>query len=147
MDWIWKDRRRAQAGTTLVELLVSLVVIGLALTLIIGIFSTALLDATIAKRNTAVEVVARYELDKIHASAFNTSPRPYSECFATESPNAPQLLGDYQDPCADNRFSLRADVTLTTSPSANVQIWSVSIVSWPDAAPVGNPLSVLKVNR
>lgn len=147
MDWIWKDRRRAQSGTTLVELLVSLVVIGLALTLIVGIFSTALLDATIAKRNTAAQAVAQYELDKIHASAFDPSPQPYSECFATESPDTPQILGDFQDPCTDNTFSLRADVTWTTASSSNVQIWSVSIVSWPDTAPVGDPISVVKVNR
>jgi len=83
-----KDRRKAQAGTTLIELLVSLMVVGLALVLIVGTFSTGLLDATLAKRNTAVDAVVQYEMEKIGASAF-ISAAAYSECFATESLTSP----------------------------------------------------------
>ena len=36
LERFYKDRRRAQAGTTLVELLVSLTIMGLALVLIVG---------------------------------------------------------------------------------------------------------------
>ena len=105
----WKDRRRAQAGTTLVELLVSLMIVGLALVLVVGTFSTGLLDATVAKRNTAVQAVMQYELDQIGASPFNAAPSPYSDCFATESPTSPTSAA-FQGPCPSGSFTLRADV-------------------------------------
>ena len=52
-SWWPRDRRKAQAGATLVEVLVAVVIMGLALTLIVGTFSTGLLDSAISKRNTA----------------------------------------------------------------------------------------------
>lgn len=145
MPW-WKDRRRAQAGTTLVELLVSVMIMGLALVLIVGTFSTGLLNATVAKRNTATEAVVQYELDSISGSRFNPSAQPYSECFATENPNAPVMLSGYQQPCPDNTFSMRADV-LWTRVSSTVQVWTVAVASWPGGTPIGTSVQVYKVNR
>jgi type II secretory pathway pseudopilin PulG len=142
----WKDRRRAQAGTTLVELLVSLMIVGLALVLVVGTFSTGLLDATVAKRNTAVQAVTQYELDRIGASQFNASAPPYSDCFATESPTLP-TSASFQGPCLSGSFTLRADVAWTAGPTATSQKWTVTIVTWPDASAVGLPLSTYKVNR
>jgi type II secretory pathway pseudopilin PulG len=143
----WKDRRRAQAGTTLVELLVSLMIVGLALVLIIGTFSTGLLDASLAKRNTAVEAVVQYELDRIGASTFQSAPQPYSECFATESSIAPQPAAGYQGGCPGGQpYSLRADVTGTVSTPSS-QLWTITVNTWPNPAPVGSPISTYKVNR
>jgi type II secretory pathway pseudopilin PulG len=143
----WKDRRRAQAGTTLVELLVSLMIVGLALVLVVGTFSTGLLDATLAKRNTAVQAVTQYELDRIGASPFDSSAPSYSECFATESPTSPTLLANYADPCPSASFTLRADVTWTSGPTPTSQLWTITVRTWPDASPVGSGLSTYKVSR
>ena len=144
----WRDRRRAQAGTTLIELLVSLMIVGLALVLIVGTFSTGLLDATLAKRNTAVQAVTQYELDQITASQFDPSPQAYSECFATESSTPPQLLNEYQDPCPSGQaYTLRADVTWTHGPTSGSQLWTITVSSWPDQSAIGSPLSIYKVNR
>jgi type II secretory pathway pseudopilin PulG len=143
----WKDRRRAQAGTTLIELLVSLMIVGLALVLIVGTFSTGLLDATIAKRTTTAQAVMQYELDQITGSQYNLSPPLYSECFATESTTPPIRLGSYQAVCPDQTYSFRSDVTWTqNSPSS--QLWSVAVTVWPDGTQqVGSTLQLIKVNR
>jgi type II secretory pathway pseudopilin PulG len=76
-SWWPRDRRQAQSGATLVELLVSVVIMGLALTLIIGTFSTGLLDASLAKRNTAGVAVVQYELDQISGGAYDSTPSAY----------------------------------------------------------------------
>lgn len=143
----WKDRRRAQAGTTLVELLVSLMIVGLALVLVVGTFSTGLLDASIAKRNTAVQAVTQYELDRIGASQFDSSARWYSECFASESPTSPAVLPSYADPCTSTTFTLRADVSWTAGPTSTSQLWTITVKAWPDASTIGSPLSTYKVSR
>jgi type II secretory pathway pseudopilin PulG len=140
-----RDRRRAQAGTTMVELLVSVVIIGLALVLVIGTFSTALLNATLAKRNTAVEAVIQYEMDKITGSQFVSNAENYSECFATESQIPPAVVA-YQASCGSSSYSLRADVTQTKQ-TANRQLWSVAVSTWPNPARVGASVSLYKVNR
>jgi type II secretory pathway pseudopilin PulG len=135
-----KDRRKAQAGTTLIELLVSLMIVGLALVLIVGTFSTGLLNATLAKRNTAVEAVTQYEMEKIGASAFSSAVPAYSECFATESPTSP-------GPCSGSQYTLRADVTWAWNQSSTtVQVWTITISSVPSGAQVSSPVSILKVN-
>ena len=137
-----KDRRKAQAGTTLIELLVSLMIVGLALVLIVGTFSTGLLDATLAKRNTAVDAVVQYEMEKIGASAFSNSAAAYSECFATESPTSAAPA-----PCTGSQYTLRADVTWTWNPSSTtVQVWTIAISSLPSGTQVGLPVSIFKVS-
>lgn len=147
LDLYVRDRRRAQAGATLVELLVSLVIIGLALVIVIGTFSTALLDATLAKRNTASLAATQFELDKIGALGYKASPQPYSECFATENSNAPAPAAAYQGACPDNTYTLRADVDWTAGPTATSQLWTVRLVNWPEGGQVGNSVSILKVDR
>lgn len=145
----WKDRRRAQAGATLVELLVSVMIIGLALVLIIGTFSTGLLDATLAKRNTAAEGVVQYEMDSISGSQYNAAAKSYSECFATESSTTPPALVSYGGPCPSSApYTLRADVSSTVNPGTpSRQLWTIAVAMWPANAPVGSPVSVYKVNR
>ena len=142
----YKDRRRAQSGATLVELLVSMVIMGLALTLVVGTLSSGLLDASVAKRNTAVQAVAQYELDKIGGSTFSPSAQPYSECFATENSTPPQATG-FRGACASS-FSLRADVTVTPGgPTTTTgQTWTVTVVQMPGGSQVGNTTSLYKAN-
>ena len=149
-----RDRRRAQSGATLVELLVSLVIASLALALIVGTLSTGLLDSVLAKRNTAAEAVLQYETESVRASAFSANPTPYSDCFATEASTSPTPApGGYQAGCPSGPFTLRADVTYTwlgspPAPAGNtVQVWTVSIVSWPGASTIGSPISVYKIQR
>lgn len=137
----YKDRHRAQAGTTLVELLVSLMIMGLALVLIVGTISTGLLDAALSKRNTAAEAVIQYELNKIAGAPFSLTPSGYQECFATESPATPAPA-----PCSSD-FTLRADVTVETGSTPTRQKWTVTIVSLTNGAQVGSPTSRSKVNR
>jgi type II secretory pathway pseudopilin PulG len=141
-----RDRRRAQAGTTLVELIVSMMIMGLALVLVVGTFSTGLLDASLAKRNTAAQAVAQYELGEVSGSLYSASAPSYSECFATEAPTAPLTLGSFRAACPPGSFTLRADVRLVSTVNG-VQEWTISIVSWPAAASVGSPISTYKINR
>lgn len=141
-----KDRRRAQSGATLVELLVSLVIASLALALIVGTLSTGLLDSVLAKRNTGAEGVLQYEMQSVKASAFST-PANYSDCFATESPTSPTPAAGYQGSCPSGPFTLRADVSWQWYTPGTVQEWTISIATWPDRSNVGSSVSVLKVNR
>lgn len=142
-----KNRRRAQAGTTLVELLVSLTVVSLALSLIVGTFSTGLLEATFAKRNTSAQAAVQYEMDKITAATFNFSAQAYSDCFATENPVGPAQAG-YQASCPSGPFTLRADVSWQWDPTfTSVQVWQITINDLSSGAQVGVPVSVYKVNR
>lgn len=136
-----KDRRRAQAGTTLVELLVSLTIASLSLALIVGTFSTGLLNATLAKRNTAVQAVIQYEMEQVSGSAFNPSAAAYSDCFATEQPVSPTQAGVYQGSCQPG-FTLRADVSWQPY-SNSVQLWTISVTG-PTGASIGASVQLYK---
>ena len=144
-----KDRRRAQAGATLVELLVSLVIASLALALIVGTLSTGLLDSTIAKRNTAAQAVLQYEMEAVNAGTFSAAAAPYSDCFATEDPSSPTSAGGYQLACPAGPYTLRADVGwqwLASAPGS-VQVWTIVITAWPSNSAIGSSVSVYKINR
>jgi type II secretory pathway pseudopilin PulG len=147
-----RDRRRAQAGTTLVELLVSLTIVGLALVLIVGTISTGLLNSFVEKRSTATEAVIQYELGSVAAGQFNSSAPAYSDCFATESPTAPAPAltsggTTYQQPCPSSSFALRADVAWTPGPTSTSQLWTITVSTWPNPSPIGQPVSIYKVDR
>lgn len=144
LDRFWRDRRRAQAGTTLVELLVSLMIIGLALVIVVGAFSTGLLNATLGKRDVAAQAVVQYELDKINASQYSPAAQPYSECFATETQDKPQVASSAGGACP-GYATLRADVTVTQLTTTRQQ-WTVSVVSLPSGAQAGLRISTYKVN-
>ena len=121
---ILSDRRRAQSGTTLIEVLVSLTIASLALSLVVGTISTGLLDATLAKRNTATEAVIEYEMEQVSASTFSASPSPYSDCFATEQPVSPTPATAGSCP---NGYTLRADVSCPQPCSISLQTWTIAI--------------------
>jgi len=142
-----KDRRRAQAGTTLIELLVSLMIVGIALVLIVGTFSTGLLDATLAKRNTAAQAIVQYEMDKIAASAFSTSALDYSDCFATDNPSSPAPASGYLGSCTGGGYSIRADVEQPSPSSGSLQVWTVTTTSLSDGLRIGTPISIYKADR
>ena len=147
-----QDRRRAQAGTTLVELLVALTIVGLSLVIIVGTVSTGLLNSFIEKRNTAAQAVIQYELGSVAGSHFNPSAPAYSECFATESPTAPAPAltsggTTYQQACPDSSFALRADVAWTSGPTSSSQLWTIRISTWPDPSQIGTAVKIYKVNR
>lgn len=137
-------RRRAQAGTTLIELLVSTMIIGLALLILVGSFSTGLLDATLSKRNTAVSAASEYELEKIGAATYSASPSPYSECFAVDTASVPSQV-ELGATCPPDT-NLRADVT-ETDVQPGVQQWAVQILTYPTLGAVGVNVSVYKVDR
>ncbi|HVH63480.1 MAG TPA: prepilin-type N-terminal cleavage/methylation domain-containing protein [Candidatus Dormibacteraeota bacterium] len=143
-----RDRRRAQSGQSLVEVLVSLVIASLALSLIVGTLSTGLLDATLAKRNTAVQAVLQYEIEAVSASTFNSAAPQYSDCFATEAPTTPTTVG-YTAACPSGPYTLRADATWRwlPSPPNTVQVWTITISAWPSGASIGKTISTYKVNR
>lgn len=136
-----------QSGTTLVELLVAITIIGFALVIVIGVFSTGLLDATLARRNTAVEAITRYELEKIHAGPFDSTAQPWSECFASQNANQPVQLGSYQGACPDATYSMRADVSCAAGCATPLQTWQIAVVAWPDGTAAGSPVSIVKINR
>lgn len=137
-------RHRAQAGTTLIELLVSTMIIGLVVVLLVGAFSTGLLDATLTKRNTAVNAAVEYELERIGAATYASTPTPYSECFAVDTAATPTRVGLAGGcPAGTN---LRADVT-ESNVQAGVQQWSVQVRTYPSLGAVGTKVSVYKVDR
>lgn len=141
-----QSRHRAQAGTTMVELLVSLVIASLALALIVGTLSTGLLDATLAKRNAAAQAVLEYERESVSSSTFDPGALPYSDCFATENTSVPAPASGYQGACT-GPYTLRADVSWSWLPSSpgTVQVWTISISTWPDNSPIGSTLSTYKI--
>ncbi len=128
-----KDRRRAQSGTTLIELLVSLVIASMALALVVGTLSTGLLDATLAKRNTSVQAVMQYEMEQVNATAINAS---FSDCFATENPTAPVPATGYGGSCPSGPYTLRADVNLKLT-SGSAQLWDIKVSAWPSGSDTG----------
>jgi type II secretory pathway pseudopilin PulG len=135
-------RHRAQAGTTLIELLVSVMIIGLAVVMLVGAFSTGVLDATLAKRYIATAAAQQYELEKIGAAAFNGAPSPYSECFAVDTAAAPTQVA-LGDSCPGGT-SLRADITESDA-QPGVQEWAVRVVTYPSLGAIGSTVSVYKV--
>ena len=146
--WWPRDRRQAQSGATLIELLVSLVIMGLALVLIVGTFSTGLLQATLAKRNAAAVAIVQYEVEQISGATYNGSAPSYSDCFATEDATSPPTpAASFQGACTGSSYVLRADVAVAPGPTPNSKLWSITVMSWPDAGQVGQTVSVIKVNR
>lgn len=141
-----KDRRRAQAGTTMVELLVAVTIAGLSLALIVGTLSNGVLEASLAKRNAAIQAVLQYETDAVHASTFAASAAPYSECFASDDPaSSPALAPAYLGNCPSSSYSLRADVSWSWSgTSTTVQVWTIAINTWPASA---QPISTLQLYK
>jgi Tfp pilus assembly protein PilV len=137
-------RHRAQSGTTLIELLVSTLIIGLALVLLVGMFSTGVIDSKLAKRDTAAQAALHYELEKIGAMPYSASPAAYSECFASDGASNPSVIS-FRGICSGTA-SLRADVS-PTQPQSGLQSWTIQISTWPGPTPIGTPISVYKVNR
>lgn len=121
-----------------------MVIIGLALLILVGAFSTGLLDATLTKRNTAINAAAEFEVEKIGAAAYAASPAPYSECFAVDV-NAQPTQVTLGAPCPAGT-NLRADVT-EEDVQPGVQQWTVHMNTYPAIGAVGAPLSVYKVAR
>lgn len=142
LAWWPRDRRRAQSGATLVELLVSVSIMGMALTLIIGTFSTGLLQATIAKRNTAATAVIQYELEQ----GYDASAQSYSDCFATEDASVAPTRAAFQGSCSGGSFTLRADVQVGPGPGTT-ELLSVTVISLSSSAQLGRPVQVIKSAR
>ena len=138
-------RHRAQAGTTLVELVVSVAIIGLVLTLLVGAFSTGVLDATLVKRNTAADAATQYELERIQASTFSAAPQPYSECFAVDTSSDPAVV-EYQAACPSGS-NLRLDVSEADVQAGAIQQWTIQVITYPALTVIGKPVSVYKINR
>jgi len=142
-------RRRAQAGTTLVELLVATVIMGLALVLLIGLFSTGALDSVLASRDGAAQAATEYELDKIAAAQFAANPTSYSDCFASVGGTAPVGVA-YRGACPGSS-SIRADVNAPAACSSQTpqtcQQWTIVLDSWPAGSPIGKPVSTYKAKR
>jgi type II secretory pathway pseudopilin PulG len=136
-------RHRAQAGTTLIELLVSTAIIGGALVLLVGLFSTGAIDSRLAAKYTAAEAATSYEMEKVGAMQYSASPSGYSDCFASDV-TPPQQVS-YGSSCS-GAASVRADVS-PTQPQDRPQLWTITINSWPAPARIGTPVSVYKVNR
>jgi type II secretory pathway pseudopilin PulG len=139
-----KDGRRAQAGTTLVELLVSLTIAALALSLVVGTISTGLLDATLAKRNTAAQAVIEYEMEQVAAGPFNP-PQSYSDCFATENSASPARAAGSPLSCPSGPYTLRADVSC--QPVNTIQLCSIAVFGLPSKLPTGSSIQIYKAPR
>jgi type II secretory pathway pseudopilin PulG len=131
-------RRRAQAGTTLVELLVATVIMGLALVLIVGLFASGVVDSTLSKRDVSAEAATQYEMDRIASAPFTPNPSGYSECFGTDGTVS---AGTCRTPAG-----VKADVTVVQV-SSGLQQWTITVSAWPAATKIGKPVSVYKASR
>ena len=140
-----QPRHRSQAGTTLIELLVSVAIMSLALVLLVGAFSTGLVDSTVIKRTTTADAAVKFELERIQAAAFDSTPSSYSECFSDDTAAAPSSVG-YQAGCPAGT-SIRLDVTETDVQTGALQDWTVRVVTYPGLAGIGTAVSVYKMNR
>jgi Tfp pilus assembly protein PilV len=140
-------RHRAQAGTTLIELLVSTVIIGVALVLLVGMFSTGVIDSNLAKRDTGAQAAEQYEVDKIGATQYSANAGSYSECFAADGSGGPTVVG-FQGACP-SAARIRADVSVSQVNVNGValQQWTIQVKVWPTRAAIGASLSVYKVNQ
>lgn len=140
-------RRRAQAGTTLIELLVATVIIGVALVLVVGMFSTGVIDSNLAKRDTGAQAASQYEIDKIDAMQYIANAASYSECFAADGSGGPAVVA-FKGACP-SAARIRADVSAAQVNVNGValQQWTIQIDVWPGATPIGTSLSLYKVNR
>jgi type II secretory pathway pseudopilin PulG len=134
---------------TLVEMLVSCTIIGLALSLMTGSFSSAVIGARIARNTTAAESITQSEFDRVRAGSYSAS---FSECFATEGSNAPppRIIGYKQDCLGYDLY--RADMTLgpwpaSGTPNPNIQRWTILVQSWPQPAPIVPAVDILKDTR
>jgi type II secretory pathway pseudopilin PulG len=127
-------RQRAQAGTTLIEVVVSVAILSLALVLLVGSFSTALIDVTHEKQITVAQAAIEYELQKIQAAPYG-STQSYSECFATD--------GSVAAFCG-NGGVVWADVSELDV--QGIQQWTVRIRSTAGDS-VGSPVSIWKINQ
>jgi len=132
------QRHRAQAGTTLVELLVATVIMGLALTLIVGLFATGVLDSTLSKRDVSAQAATQYEIDKIAATPYSSAPSGYSDCFGTD--------GSVSAAGCSTPAGVKADVSVSVV-STNLQQWTITVSTWPSSTVVGKPVSVYKANQ
>jgi type II secretory pathway pseudopilin PulG len=139
------SRHRAQAGTTLVELVVSIAIIGLAVVLLIGALSTALIDVTKQRQVTVTQAAIEFELQRIQAAAYTSTPAPYSECFADDTGSPPTAVG-YQGSCPGGT-KVRLDVTEADAVTGGVQQWTVKTISYPAGGQIGSPVSIYKINR
>ncbi len=137
-------RHRAQAGTTLIELLVTTVIIGVALVLLVGMFSTGVIDSNLAKRETGAQAATQYEVAKIDAKQADLNG--YSECFASDGSSSPTVVG-YRGNCPSSS-RVRADVSAAAVQpgGVNLEQWTIQVETWPAPAPIGKSLSIYQVN-
>jgi type II secretory pathway pseudopilin PulG len=129
----------------MVELLVSTTIIGLALSLMTGSFSSALIGSHIARNTTAAEVIIQSELDQVRARTYDASAVSFSECFSTSGGEAP-ATGGFPGSCSASDL-YRADVARLADPQPNVQRWSVTVQTWPQPRPIVPAVDVFKDNR
>ena len=131
-------RRRAQAGTTLVELLVATVIMGLALVIIVGLFASGVIDSTLSKRDVSAEAATQYEMDKIASAPYDTNAPGYSDCFGTD--------GSVSAGSCSTSSGVKADVSVTQV-STGLQQWTITVSVWPAATQIGKPVAVYKASR
>ena len=137
-------RHRAQSGTTLIELLVCTVIMGVALVILVGMFSTGVIDSNLSKRQTEAQAATQYEEERISAMSYAANPTSYSDCFASGGSGGSSLVS-YLGSCTGSA-KIRADVSAKKLPG-NLQQWTIQVNTWPVSAPIGVPVSIYKVNR
>ena len=131
-------RRRAQAGTTLVELLVATVIMGLALVIIVGLFASGVVDSTLSKRDVSAEAATQYEMDKIASAPYDPNAPGYSDCFGTD--------GTVSAGSCTTPSGVQADVSVAQV-SNGLQQWTITVSAWPAATKIGKPVAVYKASR
>jgi len=136
-------RHRGQSGTTLIELLVATLIMGLAVVMLVGLFSTGAVQSMLANRDAAAQAATAYELEKVGAAQYSSSPTSYSECFASDGISSTAVVA-YQGTCP-GASKIRADVSVRQI-QGNLQQWTI-VVNGAAGGPIGNPVSTFRVNR
>jgi hypothetical protein len=139
-----------QEGIALVEAVVAAAILGGALAMMIGAFSTVSIGTTVAKRSAAAQVAINYEIEKVIAST--APPASYSECFGNENVPVlarPPLRTAFPGDACPSGFFLRADVVYVGSaPGSSAQEWKVSTFVQPDSSiQAASPVTFYKAVR
>ncbi|MHB8571835.1 MAG: PulJ/GspJ family protein [Candidatus Dormibacteria bacterium] len=139
-----RDRRR-ERGMTLIEVLVSSVILSIALIYIVAAFSSATIGAAVAKRGTGFAMVTSAEKTRILGAAYSASATPYAACYATDEPGAspvPSPLVVATPTACGASYEFRADVVPTPQGSPGVYQWTIKVSVLPQPNVVNSPVVV-----
>jgi prepilin-type N-terminal cleavage/methylation domain-containing protein len=138
-------RGRHQRGFTLVEMLVTSAVLGVAMVLVVGMISVAVKGGVQEKQLVLLQVAVQYEVDKVSATAPTAG---YTDCFligdqagSGPAPAPAVTAGTPSCPAGDNVQAVVSGPSTTTQLSP-LPCWTVTVTYVPTGKSPPGPTSV-----